>query len=62
MASARHRKGASPIVGTNGEAIAELMLEVAQCFFRIRAVGQRAGQERETRLCDGKRECGGLRA
>src|SRR3954449_10338733 len=26
-----------------GEAIAELMLEVAQCFFRIRAVGQKTG-------------------
>jgi len=25
------------------EAIAELMLEVAQCFFRIRAVGQQSG-------------------
>lgn len=25
------------------EAIAELMLEVAQCFFRIRALGQQAG-------------------
>jgi DNA-binding MarR family transcriptional regulator len=25
------------------EAIAELMLEVAQCFFRIRAAGQRSG-------------------
>jgi DNA-binding MarR family transcriptional regulator len=43
MASARHRKGASPIVDSKGEAIAELMLEVAQCFFRIRAVGQRTG-------------------
>src|SRR6266508_1337895 len=43
MASARHRKGAGPIVSTKGEAIAELMLEVAQCFFRIRAVGQRTG-------------------
>jgi DNA-binding MarR family transcriptional regulator len=26
-----------------GEAIAELMLEVAQCFFRIRALGQKTG-------------------
>jgi len=25
------------------EAVADLLLEVAQCFFRIRAVGQRAG-------------------
>ena len=26
-----------------GDAIAELLLEVAQCFFRLRAVGQKAG-------------------
>jgi DNA-binding MarR family transcriptional regulator len=32
-----------PIVDGKGEAVAELMLEVAQCFFRIRAVGQRTG-------------------
>ena len=37
MASARHRKD------SKREAIAELMLEVAQCFFRIRAVGQKTG-------------------
>ncbi len=43
MASARQRKEAGPIVGSKGEAIAELMLEVAQCFFRIRAVGQKTG-------------------
>jgi DNA-binding MarR family transcriptional regulator len=49
MASARHGTGAirgagaSPIVGSKAEAMAELMLEVAQCFFRIRAVGQRTG-------------------
>src|SRR5215472_15299306 len=49
MASARHRTGAAPrtgagpIVDSKAEAIAELMLEVAQCFFRIRAVGQRTG-------------------
>lgn len=29
--------------GSKGEAIAELMLEVAQCFFRIRAFGQKEG-------------------
>jgi DNA-binding MarR family transcriptional regulator len=29
--------------GQKAEAIAELMLEVAQCFFRIRAVGQKTG-------------------
>jgi len=28
---------------TKAEALAELMLEVAQCFFRIRAVGQKTG-------------------
>ena len=49
MASARHRTGVVPrtggraIVGSKAEAIAELMLEVAQCFFRIRAVGQKTG-------------------
>lgn len=49
MASARHRSGAGPrtgagrIVDSKAEAIAELMLEVAQCFFRIRAVGQKTG-------------------
>src|SRR5438034_11620195 len=49
MASARHRTGtaprtgAGPIVDSKAEAIAELMLEVAQCFFRIRAIGQRTG-------------------
>ena len=31
------------IVDSKSEAIAELMLEVAQCFFRIRAVGQKTG-------------------
>jgi DNA-binding MarR family transcriptional regulator len=49
MASARHRTGAGqrtgagPIIDSKGEAIAELMLEVAQCFFRIRAAGQKTG-------------------
>src|SRR6266478_2952283 len=49
MASARHRTevvrrtGAGPIVDSKDEAIAELMLEVAQFFFRIRAVGQKTG-------------------
>jgi DNA-binding MarR family transcriptional regulator len=48
MASARQRTEAGrrteagPIVD-KAEAIAELMLEVAQCFFRIRALGQKAG-------------------
>jgi DNA-binding MarR family transcriptional regulator len=43
MASARHRRRARPIVDSKGEAIAELMLDVAQFFFRIRALGQKAG-------------------
>ena len=49
MASARHgsragqRTGAEPVVDGKGEAIAELMLEVAQCFFRIRNLGQKEG-------------------
>jgi DNA-binding MarR family transcriptional regulator len=49
MASARHRTGvgrgteAGLMADSKAEAIAELMLEVAQCFFRIRAVGQKTG-------------------
>jgi len=49
MAPARHRTeagrraGAGPIVDSRAEAITELMLEVAQCFFRIRALGQKTG-------------------
>jgi DNA-binding MarR family transcriptional regulator len=43
MTSTRHRTGAGPVVGSKAEAIAELMLEVAQCFFRIRAIGQKTG-------------------
>jgi DNA-binding MarR family transcriptional regulator len=49
MAAKRHRTKAAarteagPIVDGKTEAIAELMLEVAQCFFRIRAVGQKTG-------------------
>lgn len=45
MASARRRTGAAPrtIVDSKAETVAELMLEVAQCFFRIRALGQKAG-------------------
>jgi DNA-binding MarR family transcriptional regulator len=49
MASARQRTevgrrtGAGPIVESKAETIAELMLEVAQCFFRIRALGQKTG-------------------
>jgi DNA-binding MarR family transcriptional regulator len=40
---AASRRRARPIVDSKAEAIAELMLEVAQCFFRIRAVGQKTG-------------------
>ena len=49
MAAARHgtdvgrRTGAGPIVDSKAEAIAELMLEVAQCFFRMRALGRTTG-------------------
>ena len=49
MVSARKRTGAGratrtrPLVDSKAEAIAALMLEVAQCFFRIRAVGQKTG-------------------
>ena len=43
MASTRHRIGERPIVDGKAEAIAGLMLEVAQCFFRIRALGQKTG-------------------
>ena len=49
MASARDRnkvdRRTSPglVVDTRAEAITELMLEVAQCFFRIRALGQKTG-------------------
>ena len=39
----RRRKAAGRGVSSKAEAIAELMLEVAQCFFRIRALGQRTG-------------------
>ena len=42
MGSARHRS-AGPTVDGKAGAIAELMLDVAQCFFRIRALGQKAG-------------------
>jgi len=48
MATARRRTevrqpaGTAP-VGDRAEAVAELMLEVAQCFFRIRALGQKTG-------------------
>jgi DNA-binding MarR family transcriptional regulator len=43
MATARPRKAAGQLTAAKGEAIAELMFEVAQYFFRLRAVGQRTG-------------------
>src|SRR5688572_8326954 len=50
MAKSRHKAGArrttaaaGPIVDSKAEAVTALMLEVAQCFFRIRALGQNAG-------------------
>jgi DNA-binding MarR family transcriptional regulator len=49
MASAQRRRGvrrsteASPVTDDKAEAVADLMLEVAQCFFRIRALGQKTG-------------------
>ncbi len=42
-ASARDRKGPHPSVDSKGKAIAELLLDVTQFFFRIRAVGQNTG-------------------
>jgi DNA-binding MarR family transcriptional regulator len=42
-ASGRYRTRAGPVIDSKAEAIAELVLEVAQCFFRIRALGQKAG-------------------
>ena len=49
MARVQHRTevrrttGSGEIVDSRAEALAELMLEVSQCFFRIRAVGQKTG-------------------
>jgi DNA-binding MarR family transcriptional regulator len=43
MASARRRKRTKPAADSKAEVTAELMLDVAQCFFRIRALGQKAG-------------------
>jgi DNA-binding MarR family transcriptional regulator len=37
------RTAAGPVIDSKAEAIAELMLEVSQCFFRIRALGQKTG-------------------
>src|ERR687897_578350 len=43
MATVRQGKAASQIATGKGEAISDLILEVAQFFFRIRALGQRTG-------------------
>src|SRR5262247_3958661 len=43
MATVRHAKAAGRIVRRKGEGIADLMLEVAQFFFRLRALGRRTG-------------------
>lgn len=43
MATVPRRKGASRVDRTKGEAIADLALEVAQFFFRLRAIGQKTG-------------------
>src|SRR5215510_11438873 len=40
---ASRRAGPSQVIDSRAEAITELMLEVAQCFFRIRALGQKTG-------------------
>jgi DNA-binding MarR family transcriptional regulator len=43
MATTRQKTGTAPTADGKGAAVAALMLEVAQCFFRIRALGQKAG-------------------
>src|SRR6516225_12128744 len=43
MATVPHRKGARRAAISKGEAIADLVVEVAQFFFRLRAVGQKTG-------------------
>lgn len=43
MASTPHGTGADTAADSKAAAVAELMLEVAQCFFRIRALGQKTG-------------------
>jgi DNA-binding MarR family transcriptional regulator len=37
------RKRADQSADSKAEAVAELMLEIAQCFFKIRALGQKTG-------------------
>lgn len=43
MQMARERVGAGRSTTRKGEAIADLILEVAQFFFRVRAAGQKSG-------------------
>jgi DNA-binding MarR family transcriptional regulator len=43
MRTLTERKGTGRIASSKGEAIADLILEVAQFFFRFRAAGQKAG-------------------
>jgi DNA-binding MarR family transcriptional regulator len=43
MATVARKKGAGRAASSKGAAIAELMLEVAQLFFRLRALGQKTG-------------------
>ena len=43
MTAERQRKAAGRIATGKGEAISDLILEVGQFFFRIRALGQRTG-------------------
>jgi DNA-binding MarR family transcriptional regulator len=43
MATVRQGAEAGRLASSKGEAIADLMLEVAQFFFRLRAVGQKTG-------------------
>jgi DNA-binding MarR family transcriptional regulator len=43
MTAVRRPRAPGRIAAGKGEAIADLMLEVAQFFFRVRALGQRAG-------------------
>jgi DNA-binding MarR family transcriptional regulator len=43
MTTAPQRERVSSVANGRGAAIVELMLEVAQLFFRLRAVGQKAG-------------------
>jgi len=43
MAAVSRRKAAARAAGSKGEAIADLVLEAAQFFFRMRAIGQKTG-------------------